>query len=383
MAALLTSVLENTDKMLGYISECQKMGIRVLPPSINESGTGFTVSKKGIRFGLPAVKNVGRGFVQRLVQERETNGIYSDLHEFCQRLNGIDLNKRTVESLIKSGAMDCLPHNRKQMLASYEAMIDSINTEGKNMVEGQLDLFHIGAIEKPKFQIPALNEFPQDELLEMEKEMIGLFLSANPLERYSEMAKLYHCTNIIDILDASDDGTSFLKDRSEVTLLGTVVKQKTIQTRKGSRMAFVNLEDQTGIIEVTFFPSTYSSCAERLKEGKILIIRGALSLKEEEVPKVLCSSFLFQEDFGKLLSASEKQEAEKQILFCRLDSREDQRGTGILNLLQQYPGQNTAGLIFMDTGKKVKIPFKIDFSKADEFIPRLLQLLPSEDIIWR
>lgn len=380
MAALLTSVLENTDKMIGYIGEAQKLGIRILPPNINESEIGFTVVDNGIRFGLLAVKNVGKGFIQTLLREREENGPYLDLYDFCQRLGGTELNKRTLESLIRSGACDCLPHNRRQMLSAYEAVMDSVSSDSRHHVEGQLDLFNTGALEKPKFQMPNLTEFPRQELLSMEKELIGLFISGNPLDQYQDIAKQQNCAEISDILNSTEEEHSPYRDGMPVTVLGVILGKKAIQTKSGGMMAFLSLEDKTGVIEITVFPKHYSRCASALQEGEIILAQGNISLKEDEPPKLLCSNIVLKNAFD-TLSAPETAAAGKQeILFLRLESKSDPRGTELLNILRRYPGQEPVRIFFRDTRKQVSLPNGIDCGKKDKLITELKKILSEQDI---
>ncbi|MBQ4152756.1 MAG: DNA polymerase III subunit alpha, partial [Oscillospiraceae bacterium] len=379
MAALLTSVAENTDKMIGYIAECQKLGIRVLPPDVNRSEMGFSVEEEGIRFGLPAIKNVGRGLIGRMLAERENGGIFTDLYDFCNRMNGKDLNKRSLESLIRSGAMDCFPHNRRQMLASYENILDSVNSDNRNRVEGQLDLFHIGAIEKPRYEIPSLSEFPQEELLSMEKEMIGLFVSANPLDRFDDRCREYGCTDVSDIAIGAESGE--ISDKTELRVLGVVLNKKVIQTKNGSKMAFVNLEDKTGVIEITVFPNLYQRLGDGLQDGKVILVQGTVSIKEEEAPKLLCSTLLTEGELGRPLPplASGQKQAE-EILYIRLSDANDPRGKQVMELLDRYRGEEIACFFLADTGQKKKLPFGVDLSKKSAFLPALYGIVTKENV---
>lgn len=388
MAALLTSVLENTDKMIAYVGECQKMGLRILPPNINESELGFSVTQEGIRFGLLAIKNVGRGFIQQLLAQRKTEGAYEDLSSFCERLNGKDLNKRTVESLIRSGAMDCLPHNRRQMLASYEKILESANSNNRNTIEGQLDLFHIGNIEKPKYSMPNLQEFSPDELLAMEKETVGLFISANPLDQYKNVCLKYQCMDILDILNGADEDVSLIKDGIQVRILGVVLNKKTIETKSGSKMAFVNVEDQTGVIEVTVFPNIYGKFAQYMKEGEVLLITGTISLKEEETPKILCNSILLKSQFGLSQDVSghnnqQERGASEKKLYMKLESKSDERAAVIYEILKQYSGQGTAFFFYNDSKKYAKIPTGYALQMQQELVNKISHIISSDNVVLK
>lgn len=382
MAALLTSVLENTDKMIGYISETQKLGIRVLPPNINESETEFTVTQEGIRFGLLAIKNVGKGFVANLIRERENNGPYLDLYDFCKRLDGHELNKRLLESLIKSGACDCLPHNRREMLSAYETILDNISSDNRNTIEGQLDLFNIGAIEKPSFSMPKLSEFPRNELLSMEKELIGLFISGNPLDQYADIIQKAHCVEISEILTAEEEH-SVLRDGTAVRILGVILNKKTIQAKKGGMMAFLNIEDKTGVVEVTVFPNTYARVSPYLQEGEVVLIQGSIALKEEETPKLLCSTVTPKDRFVSILEQDPVKQEKPKVLYLRLENKTDSKGAELLNLLSRYPGENKVFFFFSDTKKIAPFPFSVDFLKKDLFLPEIQTILSSEDITFK
>ncbi len=383
MAALLTSVLENTDKMIGYIGEAQKLGIRILPPNINESDVGFTVVDSGIRFGLLAVKNVGKGFIQTLIREREGNGPYLDLYDFCQRLGGTELNKRTLESLIRAGACDCFPHNRRQMLSAYEAVMDSVSSDSRHQVEGQLDLFNTGALEKPKFQMPNLTEFPQEELLAMEKELIGLFISGNPLDQYQDIAKRQNCAEISDILNSVEEQNSIYRDGMPVSVLGVILGKKAIQTKSGGMMAFLNLEDKTGVIEITVFPKYYGRYASALQQGEVVLIRGNISLKEDEPPKLLCNSITLRNAFDTLPAPEAALAGKDETLFLRLEGKNDPRGTALLKILQRYPGQGPVRVFFSDTRKQINLPGGFDRSKIDKLMEELKKILSEQDIAIR
>ena len=382
MAALLTSVTEITDKMIGYIAECQRLGIRVLPPDVNESGEGFTVAENGIRFGLSAVKNVGHALIQRLLQERKAGHRFTDLYDFCQRLNGKDLNKRALESMIKSGALDGFPHNRRQMLASYEAILDAVSSDSHSRVEGQLDLFSTGMIQKPQFQIPQLAEFSQEELLTMEKEMLGLYISANPLDQYERAAHEYGCVSIQEVLSVSENTTQpRLKDGQNVRILGVILNKKVIQTRNGGKMAFLNIEDQTGVLEVTVFPNIYQRCSRCLQESKVVLLQGTVSIKEDEPAKLLCTALLSKEEFGAALPKQQENDNKSDgILYIRLRNAEDPNGVAVLEFLKQYPGDSIACFFFANNGKKVKLPFGVDLSKRKQILSGLYQLLSQENV---
>lgn len=291
LAALLTSVLENTGKVAEYISECSRLSIRVLPPHVNESRWGFTVVGSNIRYGLQAVKNLGAGFLQRLVREREQNGPYTSFVDFCRRLYGTELNRRALESLIQCGALDDLGHNRREMLTGAGALLEQLEADRRKNVDGQLGFFDaLGQEGEPgveAFELPRLPEFPAADLLRMEKEVTGMFISGHPLAAYEARYQNREAARLAD-LQVEEGETSLYKDNQPVCVLGLVSSVKQKVTKSNATMAFVTLEDVSGHVEVLVFPQVYSRYSSLLQEGAIVCLRGKLSLTEEKEAKILC-----------------------------------------------------------------------------------------------
>ena len=294
MAALLTSVLEGSGKVAAYIAECGRLGIAVLPPSVNESQTGFTVVEdRGIRFGLLAVKNLGRGLIAELIREREENGPYRSYYSFCERLSSRrEFNRRALESLIRCGALDGLGANRHQMLESIDVFLGMLEEQNRRSLSGQ-----IGFFDSPEDEgygepaLPDLPEFSYAELLAMEKEITGLYITGHPLQPYAEMYGRVRASRIDQILASVDEGGGDYRDGETVTLLGMVgaVRQKT--TRSNAAMAYVVLEDLYGSMELLVFPRVLSVNLGLLKPGNVLLVRGRLSMREDEEPKLLADAF--------------------------------------------------------------------------------------------
>ncbi|NLY18218.1 MAG: DNA polymerase III subunit alpha, partial [Clostridiaceae bacterium] len=293
MAALLNSFMGTPSKISQYVLECRKMGIQVLPTDINESGEGFTVNGRKIRFGLAAIKNVGTGIVRQIIKEREKNGPFAGLPDFCERLDGRDLNKRCVESLIKSGAFDSMKIYRSRLINSYESIMDNISHIRKMNMEGQLSFF-----EKEKssrnasldISYPDIEEYDTRLLLAMEKDMLGMYISGHPLSEYEDEIKKWATMYSIDLIpDEKGDLVpgSHSKDGEFVRVAGIVTDIKTITTRGNQLMAFVTIEDLTGQMEVIVFPNTLEKYGELLKPEFPLWIEGKLSVREDEAPKVI------------------------------------------------------------------------------------------------
>lgn len=289
MAALLSSVLDNQNKMAVYIGECQRLGIKVLPPDVNESNHGFTVSHNNIRYGLLAIKNLGKQFIDEIISERRYKP-YSSFYDFCKRLYGRNMNSRAVESLIKCGAFDTLGTNRRQLLAVSKTVLDDLEYESKHNLGGQLSFFDFGeesekSVSEP--EMPDLEEFSKEELLHMENEIAGMYLSGHPMDEYTEFSRIIKADRTGNII-SNDSGLYF--DGKKVTLVCIVSKVKTQLTKNNKMMAFVNVEDRYGAIEVVVFPNVYEKYAMYLSDGNAVLIRGTLNFKENEEPKLICDS---------------------------------------------------------------------------------------------
>ncbi len=285
MAALLTSVLDNTSKVIEYTTECQRLGITVQQPDINVSRGGFTADGDSIRFGLNAVKSVGRGLIDAVVRLRAGEP-YRGLYDFCKRLRGNELNRRALENLIKAGAFDRLESSRRAMLESVEGILKSIETDARQNLEGQMDLFGmLGGDAAPanEFRVPDMPEYSTSELLKMEKEVSGLYLSGHPLDAYrAQISQISTCT-VAQL--QGEDARQF--DNQQVTLVCIVVKNKIMTTKSNTLMAFTTVEDLTGTMELLIFPRVLADCRAALQENAVIVAHGRVSVKEEEAARLV------------------------------------------------------------------------------------------------
>ena len=287
MAALLTSVLDNTSKVIEYTTECQRLGIKVLQPDINISRGGFTADGGCIRFGLNAVKSVGRNLIEAVVKERKDRP-YRGLYDFCRRLYGNELNRRALENLIKCGAFDALEPSRRGMLECVEGILKSVETDMRRNLEGQMDLFGMmsGETAEPAgndYKVPKLSEYPSGELLKMEKEVSGLYLSGHPLDAYREQIEKISTCTVAQL--QGENARQF--DEKNVTLLCTVVKNKVMTTKSNTLMAFTTIEDLTGSMELLVFPRVLAECRAALQENAVVVANGRVSVKEEEAARLI------------------------------------------------------------------------------------------------
>ena len=284
MASLLTSEMHSSDGVVKYIAECRSHGIEVLPPDINESEKVFTVTGSKIRFGLAAVKNVGEGAIESIVEARN-NGKFSSLFEFCEQVDLKKVNKRVIESLIKCGAFDATGNYRSQMLASLEDCIDYGQRVQRERTDPQMGLFNLTeeqkAINLPS--MPEMDEWDEKELLALEKESLGFYITGHPLSRYEDLLDKFTNTNSATIKERNDGET--------VTIGGMVRNVKTIKTKKGDLMAFVTLEDLLGTVEITVFSSLYATVYDLLTDDNAILVRGFLQ-KDENSVKLLADSII-------------------------------------------------------------------------------------------
>ncbi|OPX86603.1 MAG: DNA polymerase III subunit alpha [Pelotomaculum sp. PtaB.Bin104] len=289
MAALITSVKDNSDKVAAYIDECRRLEIEVLPPDINESRKNFTVAGKKIRFGLAALKNVGPGAVEAIIQFREREGNLKDYTDFCRRLDTKVVNKRVLESLIKCGAFDSLGHRRAQLMAAVDMGLGLAQQSQRDRENGQLSLLDLlggSANAAVGIELPDIAEFAPDQLLLMEKETLGLYISGHPLSQYRAELDRLATARIADLADLPDD--------SDVILGGLITGVKQINTRKGDLMAFLTVEDLTGTVEVVVFPRTFISNRQSIVVDGVVLLKGRIS-GSDEVVKVICEELSFLE----------------------------------------------------------------------------------------
>lgn len=289
LASLLSSVLGSAGKLAEYMEECHRLGINVLPPHVNYSENGFTVSDGNIRYGLLAVKNLGRGVITRMVQERENGGRFTSFYDFCQRMNGRDMNKRAVESLVKCGALDGLGNNRREMLMNVSGIMDGIDAEKRNNLEGQLGFFGNDSSETQHI-IPSAVDFSPSEKLAMEKEVTGMYLSGHPMAEYKSVYTSGLAARTDRIISAASGENDMFRDDQRVDIMGIVSQVKKKITKSNSTMAFVTVEDLYGSIEVLVFPQVYEQFSGLLREGTAVRISGRLSFTEEKDPKIICES---------------------------------------------------------------------------------------------
>ena len=301
MAALMTSVMGDSDSIAKYMRNCTEMGIEVLPPDINESQKKFSVVDGKIRFGLLGVKNVGEGAIDAIIEARQTKGRPEDIFRFIENIDIHKVNKKAVESLIKAGALDCLNENRAAHLAVYESMMESAQSSARNNIEGQMSLFQLNADTMQESRsmnvLPDVRNFNQDILIAQEKEMLGVYITSHPLDEYADrIEQLVTVTSqdLADVLDSEEQGEmhTFVRDGMQATMAGIITSKKNLITKNNKMMAFVDMEDLYGTVEVVVFPNIYERFGSLVAEDSIVSVTGSINFKEGEVPKLLAEKIV-------------------------------------------------------------------------------------------
>ena len=299
MAALMTSVIDNTKKVSEYIYSCRQMGIPVLPPDINEGEGVFSAVNGNIRYGMYAIKSIGRPVVDTILEERHANGEYKTLQSFLERVASREVNKRAVENLIKAGACDGLDGNRQQMMNVYAVVMDNLASEKKKSMSGQMTLFDFASEEDKKdyeIKFPELEEYSKEIKLGFEKEVLGIYLSGHPLEDYEAKWRKNISAVTADFLLDEETNEVKVKD-NEVVIVGGMITEKTIKyTKNNKTMAFITLEDLVGTVEVIIFPKDYEKYHHLLNEDEKVFIRGRANVEEEKDGKIICEQIYSFDD---------------------------------------------------------------------------------------
>ena len=384
MAALLTSVLDSQDKVAEYIAECKELGIALLPPDVNRSGAEFTVSGKDIRFGLAALKGVGMGFTQQVLAEREAHGPFRSFTDFCARMYDFDLNRRVLESLIRSGAFDSTGARRSQLMAVCDQVTGVVADAHKQSLEGQFDLFGGGGEDRvtvPEIALPDLPEYTQRERMLMEREVTGLYLSGHPMDEYRAAARAQNAQPIGPILAdfAREEGPQRYRDEQQVTLAGIVTAVKTKTTKNNSLMAYVTLEDDTGAMELLVFSRTLNTSGSYLKANFPVAVTGKLSVRDEKAPQLLCDRVTPLENGAAAGEGAPAEPAADQKLFLRLRGADDPHLERVRCLFSLFPGNSPVVLYLAQEDKRLGAACQLHPSLLKE----LREVLGEENVVLK
>ncbi|MGI6744836.1 MAG: DNA polymerase III subunit alpha [Acutalibacteraceae bacterium] len=389
MAALLTSILDDSGKISLYIQECLRMGIKVLAPHVNSSSYGFTVEGSDIRFGLLAIRNLGKNFISKIIVKRE-GAPFSSFYDFCKRLYGEDFNRRAAESIIKSGALDNLGYNRREMLQSLALILDQLETEKKKNLEGQMSFANINEeAEQPEFFLNKLPEIPRAELLSFEKEATGLYISGHPLEEYRQLAKKLNCTNIAQIIKEDENFSDNIYLDEYAVVLGILTKMKKKITKKDEIMAFADFEDATGACELIIFPQVLTKYAFLLNEGSILCLTVKISKKNDGETKLIPQNVTAVSDLINLnltqKDISTKKDARsrtrKNGLYLRLNASDGEPERKIKNLLSIFEGRTPVYLYRESSKEYTFLGADLLVSLNDPLLNELKRMLGETNVI--
>ncbi|MBR6015402.1 MAG: DNA polymerase III subunit alpha, partial [Firmicutes bacterium] len=374
MAALISSVMGDAKQVAKYIRNCTELGIKVLPPSVLESRAKFTVKDGAIRFGLLGVKGVGMGPINAIIKAREERGMPKDIFEFISNLDIREVNKKAIESLIKAGALDDINPNRAQHLAVYERLIEAAQGDAKKNIEGQMDLFSMAGAEQAMAgasvgTLPDLKNFEKDALLAMEKEMLGIYVSDHPLNAYRELFKNITSITTDEILSAEEEGSK-VRDGMKVVLAGMVSTRKTLITKSQKMMAFLEVEDLYGSIEVVVFPNVYEKFASLTEPDSIIKIEGTVNFKEEKDPAILADKI---ED----VRLMEKPESP---VCLRIAGKEPNEAIEMIRgILESHPGKHPVK-VYLDSGKGFRSDRSLWVEPDAEFVKEITDLIGKENV---
>ncbi|MEE1012391.1 MAG: OB-fold nucleic acid binding domain-containing protein, partial [Acutalibacteraceae bacterium] len=384
LASLLTSFLDNTGKVVQYINECSRLGIKILPPHVNQCSEDFAVSDGNIHFSLLAVKNLGRSFIKKMIAERENNGNFIDFYDFCRRMYGKDFNRRAIESLIKCGAFDGLGANRKQMYSVIESIINDLDNTKRRNVDGQIGFGDLVAETEEytpvsSFSYPECDEFTSEILLKYEKEVTGMYLSGHPMLKYEHISKRLKCAEISDII--SED-SSVYNDNDRVSVLGLISSVKKKITKNDSTMAFLTFEDIHGSIEVIVFPKTLMENPAMFYEGNIVLLKGRVSVREDEDTKIVCESVEPCPSENSLPEEKKIQKKKAKGLFLRFDTESSPQIECCRKLLAIFDGATPLYYYYSDTQKYVGNPIKQGIDVNPVLLRELRKILGEKNVIF-
>lgn len=372
----MTSVLDSSVKISYYIAECKSMGIALLPPDINESEDDFTPVAGGIRFGLAAVKNIGRGLIQQVMREREHDGPFRSLEDLCERAVATDLNKRAMENLIKCGALDCFGLYRSQLLRIYDVVMDAAAESKRQNVEGQIGMFDmITETQKPSVEIPDIPELRRADIMALEKEAAGLYLSGHPMDDFRPLLKGSHVVSIGELIGSFAEGDGRFRDDQIVSVAGIIQKIRRKTTKNNSIMAYVTLEDDTASIEALTFSNVMTQYASLLNENVPVIFVGRVSVRDEKEPQIVVNSV------RPIGSAPQKTEEQRVggTLYLKLPSQtcvEARKAAAIINM---FPGKQRVVLYFADTGTQGALRCGVE----EVMLAELQRLLGSQNVVQK
>ncbi len=365
MASLMSSVMTGGTRLVEYISDCRNAGVEVASPHINRSVKNFTYSNGKVYFGLVGIKNVGTGFADIIIQERNINGKFTGLQNFCERIAGKELNKKAVENLIKSGAFDGLGLNRRQMLENYEIFIDTASKSERKIIEGQLNFFGNEDNESSGISVAYKPEYDKRRLYAMEMDSSGIYLSGSPLDEYNYMRELLKMRKVGSII--SDENS---ENNTDIKLLCIVQDKKIHTSKNGSKMCFLTLADETGELDSIVFPNLYSVTVSKLNKEEIIFITGRISIKDESI-SLICENILSEQEFPSVI---------ENMQLCIKTTSNNIPVEKISEICKKYSGNTEICFYFTDLGKKVKSKNRLSVELNEQSYNEFLKFIYAENM---
>lgn len=382
MASLLTSVLDNTDKIAAYINECKAQKIEILPPHINESNESFTVVDSNIRFGMLAVKGLGKSAVRSIIKERENGGNFKSLYDFCKRIAGKDVNKKAIENLIKSGAFDGLDANRQQMMLSFNNIIDAVENSKRNNLDGQIGFFDVNLKSEKNssspVELPDVPEYNKFDLLNMEKESTGMYISGHPMAEFQKVIEKRNYVKISDILSSN------VKNNDKIKVLAIVSDVKLKTTKSNDSMAFVEIEDMSGHVEIVVFSRILDQYSKLLREGEILVFTAKVSSQNGNDVKLICEKISSLENDKNVEKEppenSKNKDTQRHGLYIKLKSKDSSDYKKVENLLSIFDGKEPVYFFFSDDKKLVLAPKNLWVDLNDVMVTELKNRIGDKNV---
>lgn len=387
MAALMSSVLDNSSKISEYTNECNRLGIKVLPPNVNDSLSDFTVCDGNIRFGLLAIKNLGVNFIKKIIDERRV-GAYTSLYDFCSRMHGTDFNRRAVESLIKSGSLDNLGANRRQMLMGLPEIIDDLDNKKRRNIDGQIGLFDFSADDNSVavHELKYCEEFSHNELLKMEKDITGLYLSGHPMMTYSELQTSLKCDSISELCKDSSSMSQY-KDGDKVKIMGIISSVKKKVTKNDTTMAFVEVEDLSGSVEMVVFPKTLLENSHMIEEGSIVFGLCRLDVRDDEPSVVICEKLYSAEQAKAFVKkeaepvSTQSEKKKRNGIFIRFKTKDTPEEIQVGKLLAIFDGYVPVYYYYEDTKEYKKLTNDRYISVNKPLIVELKRIVGENNVV--
>ncbi|MBQ3007989.1 MAG: DNA polymerase III subunit alpha [Oscillospiraceae bacterium] len=382
-AAMLTSIFDNTAKILEYTQECRRLNISILPADINKGYAGFVVEGDNLRYGMAAIKNVGKSFIDSMTAERDANGPFESAFDFCRRMQDKGFNRRALESLVKVGAFDNFGINRRRLFINIDYMLNSISNERKNKLSGQLDLFSVSAGEDSRFKsnddmhFPPAEDYPDSEKLNMEKNLAGIYLSGHPLEKNIEYVKNISTCNISQLTNEGNE----LYDNTKQTLVAIVAKYRHHMTKKNERMGFITIEDLSGTMDMIVFPKLFESTSVDLTDNTILIVEGTISLKDEEATIIADSIYDINSEEAKHILAAKIDP--KYGLYIKVPSQNDMIFKKSCAVLSRYEGMLPVYFYLQDKKQYIKAPQRFWIRESRDVLDELKYIAGESNVVLR